>query len=173
MLQHSLPAYLPSCVYYSNSCVYYNKGRCLVYLSNTSNTIEENTKRAAKCSTYMDSAENVCGYIASANHCLDKSCDDFLSKTNDADCKAYLPTCYLSGDSTCAAIGTGDCDTYEVLTNSDFKNASYCNSQLDASGNACGYVASASKCSTKSCFDVFPKGNDAAYLCLPTKIAPC
>ena len=115
----------------------------------------------------MDLGGKACGYVVSAPYCSDKSCFDFFSKTSDADCKAYLPTCYLSGESACAATGTGDCDTYTNITYDINQNAAYCSSQVEREGNTCGYMDFSSSCTKRSCDDIIPNSNDAtckAYL---------
>ena len=108
----------------------------------------------------MDPKGNACGYIASASKCSDKSCTDVFTKIKDSDCKAYLPTCYLSAPSTCAATKILDCESY-TTSGTDTEKAALCNSQLDKGGNVCGYLGG-DKCSAKSCDDVFTKTNDAA-----------
>ena len=74
--------------------------------------------------------EFFCGYVTSAITCSKKSCDDFFIKNSDADCKAYLPTCYLSAPSTCAATRTGSCYSY-ATSGDDAARAALCNSHLD------------------------------------------
>ena len=90
---------------------------------------------------------------------------DVFTKTNDAACKAYLPTCYLSAASTCTATKTGRCESYATSGTNATAKAAICNSQLDSDGKICGYISREApnpKCSAKSCDDVFPKNNDEA-----------
>ena len=70
--------------------------------------------------------------------------------TNDAACKTYLPTCYLSAANTCSQVGAGKCNTYEVEGLDPKAKAAFCNSRVDDTGTACGYK-SGSTCSSKSC----------------------
>ena len=100
----------------------------------------------------MDPKGNACGYTASASKCSAKSCTDVFTKIKDSDCKAYLPTCYLSAPSTCAATRIGSCESY-TTSGTNTEKAALCNSQLDDKGNVCGYK-SGDNCSEKSCTDV-------------------
>ena len=53
-----------------------------------------------------------CGFQAAASKCSAKSCTDIFTKTDDAACKAYLPSCYFTDSNTCAATKTGACGDY-------------------------------------------------------------
>ena len=86
----------------------------------------------------LDTAGKACGYVASASRCSAKLCTDVFTKIKDSDCKAYLPTCYLSAPSTCAATGIGSCESY-ATSGDDAARAALCNSHLDDKGNVCGY----------------------------------
>ena len=59
-----------------------------------------------------DAAGTVCGFKTGNSKCSAKSCDDVFTKTDDAACKGYLSSCYLSASTTCAATKTGACSTY-------------------------------------------------------------
>ena len=73
----------------------------------------------------MDISGKACGFKTGSTKCSAKSCTDVFTKTDDAACKAYLPNCYLSAPSTCAAGAA--CDSY-TATGADYvTKASFCN----------------------------------------------
>ncbi len=108
----------------------------------------------------MDKLGSACGFRTGVAKCSAKYCYDVFTKTNDADCKAYLKTCYLSASGTCAEIL--GCDNYYPIGSIDADKKAICNKFLDKDGKACGFKTGASKCSSKSCDDIFTKTDDAA-----------
>ena len=150
-------AYLSSCyLSAATTCAATKTAACSTY-----DTTGTDAEKAAICNSHLDTTGAVCGFIAGASKCSAKSCLDVFTKTDDAACKAYLSSCYLSAAGVCTATKTAACDTYNV-TGGDSEKAALCKSQLDSAGAVCGFVQSATKCSAKSCTDFYSKPNDAA-----------
>ena len=91
----------------------------------------------------MDNNNKGCKYVAGASSCSDRSCSDAITAANDADCKAYLSTCYYVSSNSCAAVTS--CSSYTKAT------AAECNALKDSNGKNCGFKAGASSCSDRSC----------------------
>ena len=149
-------SYLPTCYLSAeNTCSPTKTAACNTYATQGTN----NDEKAAFCKTHLDMNGAVCGYKSGEN-CSTKSCDDIFPKANDAACKSYLPTCYLSAANTCSLLGTGKCNSYNAEGSDSTAKAAFCNAKLDDTGAVCGYK-SGNNCSSKACDDIFTAKNDS------------
>ena len=91
-----------------------------------------------------------CGYVSGANACSDRTCGDVIANPTQSVCFAYLSTCYFNGTSCATKPATGPCSGYTVTSAIGCNNLS----SSDITLTPCGYVASATTCSVKTCGDV-------------------
>ncbi|CAD8071729.1 unnamed protein product [Paramecium sonneborni] len=129
--QASCDAVLPKkCMFVGSACVAI--GACSSYDGNNTDA----------CKNLVNTTGGKC-FWKTGTKCSDLTCAEITSPTNQASCDAVLSNKCMFVGSVCVAIGA--CNTYNGTS------LDICQNLIDTNGYKCHWVASATKCSDRTC----------------------